>query len=158
MGVSGCGKSTLAVSLANRLGWTFIEGDSYHSADNVRKMAAGIPLSDADRQSWLGSLTTQLRSYPAGAVLSCSALKSDYRKMLRQAHPRLRFVFLDLEEVDAARRVSARSGAHFFNPSLVHSQFETLQRPDAEPGVLRLDAMLPQAALFRQALAWVIAV
>ena len=56
MGVSGCGKTTIASRLAERLGWTFIESDSYHSEEQIRKMASGIPLTDADRQPWLETL------------------------------------------------------------------------------------------------------
>ncbi|SFB83730.1 gluconokinase [Polaromonas sp. OV174] len=155
MGVSGCGKSTLALSLATALAWPFIEGDAYHPPANVEKMTAGIALTDADLQSWLASLVEVLRTHPQGTVLSCSALKAAYRDTLRQAHAGMRFVFLDLDEVAATQRVAARSGSHFFNPSLVRNQFDNLQRPDAEPGVLCLDAMLPQALLCQQALVWV---
>ena len=56
MGVSGCGKTTIAARLAEKLGWTFIESDSYHSEEHIRKMASGIPLTDADRQPWLETL------------------------------------------------------------------------------------------------------
>ena len=53
MGVSGCGKSTVAALLAGRLGWSLEEGDALHPASNVEKMAAGHPLTDADRAPWL---------------------------------------------------------------------------------------------------------
>lgn len=153
MGVSGCGKSVLAQGLAADLGVPFIEGDAHHPADNLQKMAAGIPLSDADRQPWLAQLVEILRSHPAGAVLSCSALKAAYRDVLRQAHPQLRFVFLDLNEAEAVQRVAARGGSHFFHPALVRSQFDTLERPDAERNVFRLDATLSPALLRQQAMA-----
>jgi gluconokinase len=50
MGVSGSGKSTLAAELVRRTGWAFAEADDFHSAANVAKMAAGRPLTDADRR------------------------------------------------------------------------------------------------------------
>ncbi len=53
MGVSGCGKTTVAALLAERLGWPFEEGDALHPQANIEKMAAGHPLSDADRWPWL---------------------------------------------------------------------------------------------------------
>ena len=56
MGVSGSGKSTIAASLAARLGWTFEDGDRFHPASNVAKMAAGHPLTDEDRWPWLQAI------------------------------------------------------------------------------------------------------
>ena len=78
MGVSGCGKTTIAARLAEKLGWTFIESDSYHSEEHIRKMASGVPLTDTDRQPWLETLhgllaDLSLKGQPA--VLACSALK-----------------------------------------------------------------------------------
>jgi len=49
MGVSGSGKSTIAAALAERLGWTFEDGDRFHPQSNVDKMSAGHPLTDEDR-------------------------------------------------------------------------------------------------------------
>lgn len=40
MGVSGCGKTIIASLLADRLGWAFIESDSYHSEEQIRKWPA----------------------------------------------------------------------------------------------------------------------
>ena len=55
MGVSGVGKSTVAKGLSTVLGWTYAEGDAFHSEANVAKMAAGHPLTDEDRWPWLRS-------------------------------------------------------------------------------------------------------
>ena len=62
MGVSGSGKSTLGRALAQKLGWEFFDADDFHSAENIAKMAAGIPLSDSDRAPWLVALNGQLLS------------------------------------------------------------------------------------------------
>ena len=56
MGVAGSGKSTVGQILARRLGWSFAEGDDFHSAANVAKMASGTPLTDEDRGPWLESI------------------------------------------------------------------------------------------------------
>jgi gluconokinase len=56
MGVSGVGKTTLAQLLAARIGWNFEDADEYHPEGNRQKMAAGIPLTDADREPWLHAL------------------------------------------------------------------------------------------------------
>lgn len=47
-GVSGYGKFTLGRKLAGELQISFVEGDDYHSADNIQKMSNGIALSDED--------------------------------------------------------------------------------------------------------------
>ena len=44
----------------------------------------------------------------------------------------LRFAFLDVEKCEAARRLSTRA-THFFNASLIDSQFATLESPVGEP-------------------------
>ncbi len=145
MGVSGCGKSSVAQMLAASLGWTLHEGDAYHSPESVRKMQAGIALTDEDRGSWLAHLSDILATARPGAgiVLTCSALKRKYRDRLRLAQPAggLGFVFLDLDYATALQRVQARPG-HFFSPDLVANQFATLERPDGEAGVLGVDATL----------------
>ena len=95
MGVSGSGKTTIGKALARKLGWRFIEGDDFHPPENVAKMAAGIPLEDADRQPWLERIHDELlRMEKKGesAVVACSALKHAYRKRLRAGLKDLRFV------------------------------------------------------------------
>lgn len=153
MGVSGCGKSSLAEHCARALGLPMVEGDDFHSRANVAKMQAGTPLTDADREGWLDELGQQLQAHPAGAVLSCSALRLPYRERLRQAVPHLRFVFLSLTQAQAHERVASRA-AHMFPAQLVASQFEALEDPSAESGVLRLDATLPPSALASRTLEW----
>jgi gluconokinase len=154
MGVSGCGKSSLGAGLAQALGLPLIEGDDFHPPANVRKMTAGIPLTDADRAGWLDTLGAQLAQQPQGAVLTCSALKRAYRDRLRSAVPGLRFVFMELTREEAERRVAARAAQHMFPASLVASQFATLESPVGEAGVLAVDATAPLAELVAQAVAW----
>lgn len=152
MGVAGCGKSTLAAALAERLGDDWLEGDLFHSDSSRRKMAQGEPLTDQDRASWLASLCEQLQQRP-GLLVTCSALKRAYRDQLRQASPGLRFVFLDIDRAEASRRVSTR-GSHFFAVSLIDSQFQTLETPVGEAGVIRLDGLKPIAELTAEVLDW----
>lgn len=154
MGVSGCGKTSLAAAVAEALGTRFIEGDAHHSAANLAKMRQGIALTDADRDGWLDTLAAELRRTPLPAVLSCSALKRSYRDRLRAAAPGLRFAFLDIGRDEALRRVAARGATHFFSTSLVDNQFATLERPEGEAGVLRLDALAPLDQLRAEVTAW----
>ncbi len=153
MGVSGCGKSVVGERIAQALGLPLVEGDEFHPASNIDKMSRGLPLEDKDRAGWLDRLAAELARHPAGAVLTCSALKRAYRDRLRSAAPELRFVHLQLTLGEALRRVQARGG-HFYPPSLVSSQFEALEDPSGEPGVLGVDAGLPLEAVAAQALRW----
>jgi len=154
MGVAGCGKSSVASGVARELGLPLIEGDDFHPPENREKMHNGIPLTDDDRKGWLEALGAQLASHPEGVALTCSALKRAYRDLFRRMCPGVRFVFLDLDRDAALERVAARGATHFFSPKLVDSQFATLERPDGEPGVLRVDATDPVPRLVEQVVAW----
>lgn len=152
MGVAGCGKSSLGAAVAATLGVPLIEGDDFHPPANRAKMSAGQALDDADRAGWLDVLAGQLAAHPQGAVLTCSALKRAYRDRLRAARPGLRFAWVDIDRATAAQRVAARGG-HFFSPTLVASQFDALEPPTGEPGVIRVDGTLPPAALHDEVVA-----
>lgn len=141
MGVAGCGKSAVGQQLAHQLGLPLVEGDDFHPTTNIEKMRQGLPLSDEDRAGWLAALGAQLARQAGGAVLTCSALKRAYRDALRAAVPGLRFVHLALTQHQALERVASRTD-HFYPPSLVASQFEALEDPAGEPGVLAVDATL----------------
>lgn len=139
MGVAGCGKSSLGQRIAQHTGLPLLEGDDFHSTINIHKMRHGTPLSDDDRATWLQTLAGQLGQHPGGVVLTCSALRQRYRNQLRAAVPALRFVFLQLTLEQARQRVASRPG-HLFPVSLVASQFEALEDPSQEAGVLSVDA------------------
>lgn len=154
MGVAGCGKSTLGAALAQSTGARLIEGDAFHSASNLGKMERGVALTDADRAGWLDALAAELHAHPHATVLTCSALKRVYRDRLRMAAPGLRFVFMDIDRDSARARIEARRDSHFFSPTLVDSQFEALEPPTGEAGVLRVDARAPLAQLLNEVGAW----
>jgi gluconokinase len=148
MGVSGCGKSTVGQQLAAALGVEFLEGDQFHPPENVARMAAGTPLTDADRQGWLTTLAGRLqeaRHAGRGAVLSCSALKRSYRDILRRGAPDSMFVHLagSRELLDA--RMSQRTG-HYMPASLLDSQLAILEPPAADENARSFDvSMAPEA-------------
>lgn len=153
MGVSGCGKSRVGAAIAERLKLPLIEGDEFHSEANRALMRNGTPLTDENRADWLDRLGEELAHQPNGAVLTCSALKASYRDRLRSAAPGLRFAWLDLSPQAAEARVAQRA-EHFFPAGLVATQFDALEAPLNEPGVLRLDALQPPDALAESAARW----
>jgi gluconokinase len=140
MGVSGSGKTTVGAALADALGLPFVDGDSLHPAANVAKMAAGIPLDDADRAPWLEAIGRVLAAGPV--VVACSALKRVYRDRLRAAAPALQLVFLDGSPAVLASRMAARPG-HFMPTTLLDSQLATLERPEPNEHALTADIVEP---------------
>jgi gluconokinase len=132
MGVSGSGKSTIADRLADRLNWTFEDGDRFHPASNVAKMSAGVPLTDEDRWPWLQAIADEIdRVCKAGqqAVIACSALKRAYRDILVHGRNDVRIIYLKGNQELIASRLMRRKG-HFMPPGLLASQFKTLEPPD----------------------------
>ena len=126
MGVSGCGKSTVGALLAQRLGAEFLDADEYHPPENVARMAAGMPLSDADRRPWLERLNAALRE-KKNAVLACSALKESYRKILAEGLD-CRFVHLR-GPIELIRERMAQRQHRYMPAALLESQFATLEAP-----------------------------
>jgi len=157
MGVTGCGKSTSGKLLAARLGFSFHDADDYHSSENRAKMAADIPLDDADRWPWLAHLAELAVSWEAtgGAVLACSALKQAYRDVLLKRAVSPRVVYLDLSRAEAERRLEQRRGQH----TIVRDFARVLdgQYRDLEPPAhaLQVSAELSPERIVEQAAAYV---
>ncbi|MBC7433444.1 MAG: gluconokinase [Rubritepida sp.] len=152
MGVSGSGKSTVGALLAEALRIPFADADAFHPPQNVAKMARGEPLTDADRLPWLDALGAWLAARAEGGVIGCSALKRDYRDRLRMHAPALRILHLAGPPALIAARQSARRD-HFMPPSLMDSQFATLQAPGADERAIILDITCPPAVLAAHAIA-----
>jgi gluconokinase len=136
MGVSGSGKSTIGALLAETLRWPYADADSFHSAANVAKMAAGHALDDADREPWLRSVRAWIdervqKNEPG--VVTCSALKRKYRDILRR--PELTIVYLRGTRAEIEPRLTARQ-SHFFKSAMLDSQFAALEEPSADEHVI----------------------
>lgn len=149
MGVSGSGKSTIGQMLAGELGWPFYDGDDFHPAANIEKMANGIALTDADRAGWLAALAKLIRDLTAdgkSGVLACSALKQAYRATLQQNLLDVQFVYLKGSYDLILKRLKARKG-HYMRPELLQSQFDAMEEPGQ---ALILDIEQSPAALIHQ--------
>jgi len=134
MGVAGSGTSLIGARLARELHVEFVEGDDLHPPENVRRMAAGIPLTDDDRKGWLMAIAARLREAQregVGLVASCSALKRSYRDLLRSGAATLQFVYLAGSRALLAERMANRRG-HFMPPSLLESQLAILEEPSPD--------------------------
>ncbi|TPW73853.1 gluconokinase [Schumannella soli] len=154
MGVSGSGKSTVGAELAAALRVPFVDGDALHPPANIAKMAAGIPLDDADRAPWLTAVgTTLAHGEPAGVVVACSALRRTYRDRLRELAPAVRFVYLFGEPALLHARIATRRG-HFMPPALLDSQLAALEPPRLDEGAIALDVAYPVPGLVAEALRW----
>jgi gluconokinase len=138
MGVSGAGKTTVGTRLAYELGWEFFDGDTFHPADNIDKMAAGIPLTDQDRWPWLRSLHDFIHErliVGAPAVVACSALKRAHRAILMDGNTGARLVYLKGDRDLIRRRLKERTD-HFFDADLLDSQFEALEEPSPQNALI----------------------
>ncbi|XP_060701120.1 probable gluconokinase isoform X1 [Hemiscyllium ocellatum] len=159
MGVSGSGKTAVGSCLANKLGWKFYDADDYHPKENKEKMVNGIPLDDEDRIPWLCTLHEILMreiSFGENMILACSSLKRMYRRILtgeqsavnrtlkeNQEQSQLGcsknilFVYLHGPIQLITKRLDSRKG-HFMSPSLLQSQFATLEPPEGTENFINI--------------------
>ncbi len=147
MGVSGCGKSTLAKALAEQWNIPFLEGDDFHPQANIDKMRSGHSLDDSDREPWLMLLNEEMQKHTS-AILSCSALKKSYRKLLTRSLDDVKFVHLKASFSVIHERLQARE-EHFMPASLLKSQYETLQPPK---DAIEIDVHQSKEAILKEAI------
>jgi gluconokinase len=141
MGVSGSGKSTVAASLAAALGCQFLEGDDLHPRENIEKMRAGTPLTDADRMPWLRRIAAEIDGWRArgeSGVLTCSALKRSYRDIIIGDRREVTLVYLAGSYELIRQRMAARH-EHFMPIGLLDSQFASLQAPTPDEHPITVD-------------------
>ena len=149
MGVAGSGKTTVGEKLAAALGWSFRDADDFHPPENVAKMSAGIPLNDHDRAPWLAAIRAHIDACLArgeGSVVTCSALKAAYRRVLVADPARVKLVHLTGDFALLAARIGSRQG-HFMKPAMLHSQLAALEPP---PDALAVDITPPPDEIVAQ--------
>ena len=138
MGVAGSGKSTIGALLASRNDGLFHDADDFHPAENLAKMASGVPLDDADRAPWLARLREEvIDAGSAGkfSVLACSALKKVYRAQLGANTDGVALVYLKGDPTTLAERLAGRSG-HYMKAGMLESQLAALEEPSPAEGVI----------------------
>ena len=146
MGVSGTGKSTIGKLLSDRTGWAFYDADDFHPAANIVKMSQGVALTDLDRLPWLNKLhrlighTLQQNKH---GILACSALKSNYRQILRNNYRDVVFIYLQGNYQAIQSRLQERAG-HFMSADLLQSQFDALEEPQ---NAIAIDVTLSPAEI-----------
>lgn len=142
IGVAGSGKTTIARALAGHYGHVFLDADDYHAPDAKAQMASGVPLTDAQREPWIGVLEDELRKCVRpgrSCVLAFSGLRAAHRQRLREIGVPTRFVFLHAPPSVIAARLAQRRD-HFMPVRLLDPQFDALELPTAEPDVIWADA------------------
>jgi carbohydrate kinase (thermoresistant glucokinase family) len=155
MGVAGSGKTTVGRALARRLGWSFQEGDALHPPENVAKMRAGHPLDDQDRAPWLAAVAARIdewRGRGEAGVITCSALKRQYREIVVGNRQDVRLVYLHGSRELLAQRIAGRRG-HFMPASLLDSQLATLEPPGPEEHALAVSVDAPVASIVERIVA-----
>lgn len=144
MGVSGSGKSTLAQRLASNMSAQFIEADDYHSNESKKMMSRGEAITEAQRAPWVNRLCDVIEEKfqrNKRCVVAFSGLKYHHRQLIRQVNVDTQFIFLNTSFNTIKSRIYYRQ-AHFFNPSLLSSQFDELETPINEKDVIVIDNSL----------------
>ncbi|MCE5299322.1 MAG: gluconokinase [Spirochaetia bacterium] len=142
MGVMGSGKTTVGMALAERLKCPFHDADDLHSEYNKEKMRRGEPLNDEDRKPWLfavRSIVDMEIGEKRNAVIACSALKEQYRKLLIHDAARIKLIYLKATEEMITSRLVYRKH-HFASPAILESQFNALEEPQ---NAMIIDAGMP---------------
>jgi carbohydrate kinase (thermoresistant glucokinase family) len=172
-GPCGSGKSTIAKVIAENFGSTWVEGDELHDEAALAKMKAGVALTDADRWDWLTRLKTRalnlffdpdaelgptlngVRQGAQAVIVTCSALKREYRDALRNigVHGNVETVFIMLQvgsKEELEDRLSRREG-HYMKPVMVEGQIRALEEVGIdEVDVVPVDTMRGQEEVNRK--------
>jgi gluconokinase len=143
IGVSGSGKSVVGRLLSEHLDCDFLEGDRRHPLANINKMISNKPLEDEDRRQWLRNIEADIQRAIAlkrEAVITCSCLKSSYRKQLASLG-RVQLVWLTVPEKELEQRLANREN-HFMQSEMLKSQLATFEPITSEENVIIVNGVL----------------
>jgi carbohydrate kinase (thermoresistant glucokinase family) len=141
MGVAGSGKTTLGKLLAERLSWTFVDADDFHTDEAIARMRSGITLGDSLRDAWIDRLELALRDLHRQRV-NCVVAFSGLRARHRQQLMRIGFVTSAFMLTGSAPLLSQRIGQradHFMPLSQLQDQLERMEEPQRDEGIERVD-------------------
>lgn len=141
MGVSGSGKSTIAKALALQFALSFYEADDFHSEKSKQWMASGKPLTDEMREPWIKQLCDTLTNeYTSNkhCILSFSGLKKKHRERFRAIGFHTLFIYLSGSKTLILERMKRRKN-HFMPSSLIDSQFDSMEEPNTEKDIVKID-------------------
>jgi gluconokinase len=107
-------------------------------------MAGGTPLNDEDRKPWLAAIAAwidELRLSGRNGIVTCSALKHAYRRVIIGDRPDVALVYLKGSRELIGERMAQRQH-HFMPTALLDSQFAALEEPgeDERPLVVSVEA------------------
>ncbi|UTF59993.1 gluconokinase [Gilvimarinus sp. DA14] len=145
MGVSGSGKSSVAKAMAEQLNYEYLDADDFHSDEAKACMAAGVPLTDAQRIPWVHNICAHLATRAQNGqncTLAFSGLRRSHRQQLRKLPFDLVFLYLKGSKALIAERINARNN-HFMPPSLLDSQFASMEESTTETDVISIDIDRP---------------
>ena len=155
MGPAASGKTTIGEALSAKMGWQFVDGDLLHPEENIRKMAAGIPLTDVDRQGWLKAVHDLMSDWQAAGqsgVIACSALKRAYREEL-EVGKLCKVAYLKVSRPVLLSRLEHRHG-HYMHANMLDSQLDILEEPEENKGIVTVvDGELPVGEIVSQIIA-----
>ena len=132
MGVCGSGKSTIGEKLSDIMNFRFMEGDSFHSETNIKKMSMGEPLTEKEREPWLKSIRKEIDrnlEQRIQCVITCSALSRKSRGILGTNRAEIKLIYLYASQSILMNRMAKRKN-HFMPTDLLRSQFEVLEEPE----------------------------
>ena len=132
MGVCGSGKSTIGEKLSEIMNFRFMEGDSFHSETNIKKMSMGEPLTEKEREPWLKSIRKEIDrnlKQRIQSVITCSALSRKSRGILGTNRAEIKLIYLYASQSILMNRMAKRKN-HFMPADLLRSQFEVLEEPE----------------------------
>lgn len=156
-GPCGSGKSTLAQGLAEKYHIPWIEGDNLHSPASLTKMTNGEQLSSDDRWAWLSKIKDaalvqfKMEAFKpdiqAVVIVTCSALKAEYRADLRKiAEQGVKVTFFTLQTVlETLKSRMNQRGGHYMKVEMVEGQVGILEGPGVdETDVIPVDVGKPR--------------
>jgi gluconokinase len=129
MGVAGSGKTTLGKLLAERLGYTFLDADDFHTAEAIARMRHGTPLTDSMRDAWVDRMEQALRELckqQTNCVLAFSGLRARHRRQLMNIGFATSAFMLKGSEPLLVQRLGARAD-HFMPLSQLQHQLDVME-------------------------------